>query len=161
MAVIDIGADSSKLYIVRKGLLMRMYRIRAGGAIATKNIAKSLNIDYKEAEEMKFAADRDASTFTSLKRAHDSSYDRAFREFNQVIQEYEKKTGITLTTVYVSGGGALFPGVDSMLQDVLKRDVLLINPFAKVAYPAFMEDVLRDIGPSFTVALGAALRVFE
>ena len=161
VAVIDIGADSSKLYIVRKGLLMRMYRIRAGGAIATKNIAKSLNIDYKEAEEMKFAADRDASTFTSLKRAHDSSYDRAFREFNQVIQEYEKKTGITLTTVYVSGGGALFPGVDSMLQDVLKRDVLLINPFAKVAYPAFMEDVLRDIGPSFTVALGAALRVFE
>jgi hypothetical protein len=47
------------------------------------------------------------------------------------------------------------------LKDVLGREVQRANPFSKVAYPAFMEDVMKEIGPSFAAALGAALRVFE
>lgn len=161
IAVIDIGAVSSKLYIARKGLLMRMYRIHAGGAIATKKIAEALEVDFETAEEMKFAADKSKSTFSDMKRAHNSSYDRPFREFNQVLRDYEKKTGITFSSVYLAGGGSLFPGIDAYLKAVLGREVIMANPFSKVAYPAFMEDTIRKIGPSFTVALGAAVRAFE
>ena len=32
IAIIDIGAQSTKLYLVHKGLLQRVYRVRAGGA---------------------------------------------------------------------------------------------------------------------------------
>lgn len=160
-AVVDIGAVSAKLYIVHKGLLMRMYRIRAGGAIATKRISEALNIDFQTAEEMKFTADKKLDSYGDMKRAHNSSYDRVFREFNQVIREYEQKTGLTLSTVYLAGGGALFPGIDAHLKDYLNHDVVTVNPFSKVAYPAFMEDTMHEIGPSFAVALGAAMRVFE
>lgn len=161
VAVIDIGAVSSKLYIARKGLLMRMYRIRAGGAIATKRIADVLEVDFDKAEEMKYLADKQASNFSDIKRAHHSSYDRAFREFNQVLREYEQRTGTKFRMVYLSGGGSLFPGLDQHLKEVLDREVITANPFSKVAYPAFMEDTMREIGPSFTVALGAAMRAFE
>ena len=41
---------------------------------------------------------------------------------------------------------------------MLSREVALADPFAKVAYPAFMEDILKQVGPSFTVAIGVALR---
>lgn len=160
-AAIDIGAVSSKLYIVRKGLLMRMYRIRAGGAIATKQIAEVLNVSFEEAEAIKFASDKTADNYSDLKRAHNSSYDRAFREFNQVLRDYEKKTGIELSTVYLTGGGALFPGTDLHLKEVINKDIKLANPFAKVAYPAFMEDTMKSISPTFSVALGAAMRIFE
>lgn len=161
IAIIDIGAVSAKLYIARKGLLMRMHRIRAGGAVATKQIAQTLEIDFETAERMKYAADRQSDSFAELKRAHDSSYDRAFREFRQVLKEYEEKTGITVRSVYFSGGGTLFPGIDSYLGQALDREIISANPFSKVAYPAFMEDIMSEIGPSFTVALGAALRSFE
>jgi type IV pilus assembly protein PilM len=161
IAIIDIGAVSSKLYVARKGLLMRMYRIRAGGAVATKRIAEVTDVDFETAEKMKYAADRSAGNFSDLQRAHQSSYDRAFREFNQVLREYEQKTGAEVKAVYLTGGGALFPGTDVQLRESLQRDVILVNPFAKVAYPAFMEDTMREIGPSFTVALGAAMRAFE
>lgn len=161
IAVIDIGATSSKLYIANKGLLMRMYRIRAGGAVATKQISKALGISFQAAEEIKFAADKNADTFFDMKRAHDKSYERVFREFNQVLREYEKKTGVTVSTLYLAGGGALFPGMEKYLKEILGREVVMVNPFSKVAYPAFMEDTMHEIGPSFAVALGAAMRVFE
>ncbi len=161
VVIIDIGASAAKMYISRNGLLMRMYRIRAGGEIATKRISEVLNISFSEAEQMKFEANVNSGSFAEMKRAHNSSYDRAFREFNQVLREYEKRTGASFGTVYLAGGGSLFPGIDAHLKDVVGRDVILSDPFSKVAYPAFMEDNMHSIGSSFTVALGAALRMFE
>lgn len=161
VVVIDIGAISAKLYIARGGLLMRMHRIRAGGAVATNRIASVLNCSFEDAEIKKQTADKTQSTFSDIKRAHDSSYERAFREFGQVLREYEEKNAVTLPTIYLSGGGAMFAGTETMLQDVLSRQVIRANPFSKVAYPAFMQDTIKEIGPSFTVALGAALRTFD
>ncbi|MBP6924151.1 MAG: type IV pilus assembly protein PilM [Candidatus Pacebacteria bacterium] len=161
VVVVDIGAISTKLYIARGGLLMRMHRIRAGGAVATNRIASVLNCSFEDAEIKKQNANRADADFSDAKRAHDSSYERAFREFGQVLREYEEKNGVTFATVYVSGGGAMFPGTDTLLQEVLGRQVVRANPFSKVAYPAFMQDTIKEIGPSFTVALGAALRSFD
>ncbi len=161
IAIIDIGAVSTKLYIARKGLLMRMHRVRAGGTIATQKIAAALSIPFEEAEQMKHAADRQQPQFNAMQKAHHTSYERSFREFNQVLREYEQKTGATFNKVYVSGGGSLFPGTPQLLHDVIDREVVLAHPFSKVAYPAFMEDTIRTIGPTFTVALGAAMRMFE
>ncbi|HEY0964801.1 MAG TPA: pilus assembly protein PilM [Candidatus Paceibacterota bacterium] len=159
--VIDIGANSTKLYIAHDGLLMRMHRVRAGGAIATNRIASVLNLNFEDAEFAKQNLNRNDAKFSDIKRAHDSSYERGFREFNQVIREYEEKNAVELKTVYLSGGGAMFPGIDTVLQDILGRTVIRSNPFSKVAYPAFMQDTIKEIGPSFTVALGAAIRAFE
>lgn len=161
VAVLDIGASSSKLYLVQNGMLVRMYRVHAGGLIATENIAKSLNIDFEEAEAKKYKADRDNDEFSDIKRAHHNSYDRAFREFGQVLREFEKRSGLELDAIYLTGGGSLFPGVSEYAKETLGREVLLANSFSKVAYPAFMEDTLRNIGPSFSTALGAAIRIFE
>jgi type IV pilus assembly protein PilM len=159
--VVDVGATSTKLYIARDALLMRMHRVRAGGAVATHQIAEAAQVDFATAEALKLAADRKAENFTTIKRAHDESYERALREFNQVLREYETKTGHEIDVVHLAGGGALFPGMNTLVQDALERDVEYANPFSKVAYPAFMDDTIKAIGPSFVVALGAALRDFE
>lgn len=161
MVIVDIGAISTKLFIVKNGLLMRMHRIRAGGALASNRIASLLNVDFEDAEVRKQGITREDEKFTDIKRAHDSSYERAFREFKQVLEEYEVKSGQKISTVYLSGGGAMFPGVDTLLQEALARQVVKAHPFSKVAFPAFMQDTIKEIGPSFSVALGAALRSFE
>lgn len=161
VAVIDLGSVSSKLYVAKQGLVQRMHRVRAGGAICTKRIASVLEIDFEAAELKKRTVGSGASVPQELKRAHQASYDRAFHEFRQVITEYERAFGTELDAVYLTGGGSLFPGVANQLADELQREVRMADPFSKVAYPAFMEDTLQDIGPSFTVAIGAALRMFE
>ena len=161
IAVIDAGAVSTKLYIAKEGLVQRMHRVRAGGAICTKRIASVLEIDFEDAELKKRNAGVSEAMPDDLKRAHHASFDRPFHEFRQVIDEYERSFDTELSAVYLTGGGSLFPGVANQLADELQREVRMADPFSRVAYPAFMEDMLQEIGPSFTVAIGAALRQFE
>jgi type IV pilus assembly protein PilM len=161
IAIVDIGATSTKLYIAHQGLLARMHRIRIGGAAATNRIASILNCSFEEAEIRKREAIVTDQDYADIKRAHDSTYDRAFKELTQVLQEYEAKTGASLQSVYLTGGGVLFKGIETLMRDTMKRTVVPTNSFSKVSYPTFMEDTIKEIAPSFSVALGAALRSFE
>ncbi len=161
IAVIDVGAVSTKLYIAKDGLLQRMHRVRAGGVIATKRIAEALEKPFTEAEIIKRSVTRDDASYQAVVRAHNSCYERPFLECRQVIREYEETFGVKLSAVYLAGGASLFPTLKQIAADSLQYEVRFLNPFAKVAYPAFMEDMTADLGPTFHVALGAALRAFE
>lgn len=161
IAVIDIGATSSKMYVAKNGLLQRMHRVRAGGALATKRILEANEISFEAAEMRKRSVTREDKEFYDIQRAHNSVYERPFLEFRQVIKEYEEMVGAPLAAVYLAGGGALFPTMKQFVADTLSQEVRFVNPFTKVAYPAFMEDVISELGPTFHIALGAALRSFE
>lgn len=161
VVIIDIGARSAKLYIAHKGLLMRIHRVRAGGAMVTEGIAKQHQLSFEDAEIKKQTLQRSDADFVGIQTVHNEVYERAFREFAQVIKEYEQNNNVRFTVIYLSGGSALFPGIDALLKQTAHKEVLLANPFKKVAYPAFMQDTMKEIGPAFTVALGAAIRVFD
>jgi type IV pilus assembly protein PilM len=161
IAIIDIGAVSTKLYIANKGLLQRMHRVRAGGTIATKRIAGALELSFEEAEIKKRSVTRNDNDFSEIARMHDSSYERTWQEFRQVIKEYEDNLAIKLDVIYITGGGSIFPTTKGLIQDVIRKDVVYVNTFSKFAYPAFMEDIVSELNPTFHVALGAALRMFE
>lgn len=160
-AIIDVGATSTKLYIIRDGLLQRMYRVRAGGAIFTEKMAAELGCSFEEAELRKRTIVTTDEQFPLFQKNHQVSYDRAIKEFKQVIEEYERKIGVQVGTIYFVGGASQFPGFDNFISTVLSRKVSLALPFNRVAYPAFMEDTMNSIGATFAVALGAALRSFE
>jgi type IV pilus assembly protein PilM len=161
VALIDIGAVSTKLYIARGGILERMHRVRAGGAIATKRIAEMLETDFATAELKKREVRKEDERFAEVKRSHHSCYDRALQEFRQVIREYERVEGVVINNVYLTGGGSLFPSTEQLVEEILEKKVNHVNAFNKVAYPAFMEDMMKELAPTFHVALGAALRAFE
>jgi type IV pilus assembly protein PilM len=160
-AIIDVGATSTKLYIIRNGLLQRMYRVRAGGAIFTEKLATELGCTFEEAELRKRSITSTDEDFSQIQKLHQVSYDRVIKEFKQVIEEYERKIGVEVSTIYFVGGGSLFPGFNNFVSTTLSRNVTVALPFNRVAYPAFMEDTMNDIGSTFAVALGAALRAFE
>jgi type IV pilus assembly protein PilM len=161
LAVIDIGALSTKLYLAQDGLLQRMHRVRAGGSIATKRIADTLERPFEEAEQIKRTLTPESQGYRDIVRAHHSCYERPLTEFKQVMREYEVANDTSIEVVYLAGSGALFPNLKQLVADTLQCEARYINPFKKVSYPAFMEDMLPELGPTFHVALGAALRTFE
>ena len=161
MAVIDIGATVSKLYIVKDGLLQRMHRIPTAGAKVTERIMAEKQCAFSDAELLKRTSTPDNPDAALVRKVTMVTYARVVKEFRQVMDEYEAHAGDKLARVVLTGGGALVPGTDAFLSEQLGVPVVMVRPFDKVAYPAFMEDALTTVGPLFATALGAALRYFE
>lgn len=161
LVVIDFGASSSKMYLARHGLLHRMHRVRSGGTTVTERLAKARDISFAQAESLKRETTRGDAAYADVMRAYQSAYERSLHEFRQVIDEFEERHGDELMPVVITGGSVGFTGFKSMIDESLGRETKYANPFRKVAYPAFMEDFITAIGPSFSVSLGAALRHFE
>ena len=61
----------------------------------------------------------------------------------------------------VIGGGSMLPGITERAKLILQADVVIADPFKKVDAPAFLEEVLKNVGPEFDVELGVALRKLE
>lgn len=161
VATIDLGGGTSKLYVTKGGLLQRMHRVRAGGAMVTSRVASLLDVTFAEAELKKREFGKDDREAKDIQKVATSTYERPLMEFKRVIDQYEGKVGEKIERIELTGGVALMTGMKPIVEDTLQREVEFADPFAKLAFPAFMEDTVTSIGPIFSVALGAALRVFE
>lgn len=161
VAIIDFGARSSKLYIVRNGILERTHRVATGGREITKRVSEGLQIGFEEAENQKRAYERGTATGETIFQAMANVLEGPLIEFGQLIGQYESRLGEQINRMVITGGVAASPFALQYIKDRFARPVELSDPFAKVAYPAFMEDILKSIGPSFGVALGAALRKYQ
>ncbi len=161
VVVIDLGAKTSKLYVSKEGMIRRIHRVFSGGAMATQKITQELSVAYEEAENMKRNYTDTDPNAAVIKKAVVTTFERPFQEFKRVLEQYEARAGESVGRVIITGGSASFGDMQTYASYMLDRSVDRANPFTKVAYPAFMEDVLLDIAPTFSVALGAALRGFE
>lgn len=161
LAVFDLGARTSKLYIARGGVIERIHRVAAGGVAITKRLAELRNIPFEEAENLKRSYSDDAEFARDVQKATTSVLDGVFLECKRIIDQYEARMGEPIARTVLSGGVSAFVGTSAYARDALSREVEIGNPFDKLAYPAFMEDTLFEIAPSFGVAIGAALRHFS
>lgn len=161
LAVLDLGARTSKLYIARNGSIERIHRIASGGVAITKRLAELKNISFEEAENLKRSYQDDAEAARDIQKATTSVLDSVFLECKRIMDQYETRMGEPIARTVLSGGVAAFVGTPAFARDALSREVEIGNPFDKLAYPAFMEDTLADIAPSFGVSIGAALRHFS
>ncbi len=156
--IIDLGARVSKLYIVRNDVLERIHRVANGGASITNKLASMHNLSFEDAENLKRSFNTTPAQKQDIKRCTTSVLNAPLQEFKRLIDQYEIRIGSSLSKIILTGGVALTPAIIPYMSDLLSREVILATPFNKVAYPAFMEDTINELGPSFSVSLGAALR---
>lgn len=159
VAVIDVGASSTKVYIAQSGVVGQTHSLRMNGVELTNAIASSLGVHFKEAEELKRAYGLHGIPNDSrMQKALTVSVERGLREAHTLIARYTETEGHAVEKVILTGGGASLKGLDTFAKDMLSIPTVLADPFDKVAYPAFLEDTLTGAGPTFSVAIGAALR---
>jgi type IV pilus assembly protein PilM len=161
IAIIDLGAQTSKLYIAHQGVVRKIHRVFVGGAQVTGRIAQQLQVPFEDAENQKRNYIQEGEHAAEIKKAMVTTIERPLQEFKRVLGQYELRSGAQVSRVVLTGGSASFIEMQAYVNYMFDRSVEKANPFTKVAYPAFMEDTLADIAPTFSVALGAALRPFE
>ena len=155
--VVDIGARSTKLYIVEHGIILRSFFISQGGQDITQSIARVENISFKEAEHKKREfgfeiTDEDTRHVMSL------ITDEIFTEANNAIVDFEQRYHQSVSKIVLTGGGASMKGVLDEVKTKTNIAVEIANPFARMRHPALLSESLKESGSEFSVAVGAALR---
>ena len=159
-AYIDFGAETSKLYIVQKGVVVDAHSLLLSGTEITEIYMQAQSLDFAAAEERKRSIDINTSDEPGVKEVH-KALSRGLREFSNVITRTESELGVSVAQIVLLGGGSLLPGIVSLTQEMTQKTVSIGDPFKSVAYPAFLEKTFQEIGPAFGVAMGAALQLFE
>ena len=158
--IIDFGSGSTKIYIVERGILRTSHLISRGSQDITLAISKSLGVSVVEAEKMK----RERGLFKTegeemhINEITSLTLDYIFSEISRVILNYQKNTGRNIGKIFLTGGGSLLKGFKEKAGTSFNSPVMMADPFSKAEYPAFLEKVLKQAGPSFAVAIGLALR---
>ncbi len=161
--LIDFGASSTKAFIVERGILKASHVINRGSQDITLAISNSMNISFDEAEKIKrtrgiVAPEEESQSITDVSSI---TTDYIMAEAERFVLTYYKKSGKKLSKVAITGGGALLKGMRERVQKSFETQVEIADPFSKVEYPAFLEEVLRNAGPEFSVAIGLALRKLQ
>jgi len=160
--IFDMGAGSTKLYIIERGILRSSHSINRGSQEITLALSRSLGISVADAERYK----RETGISQDEKNKNSSdiitlTLDYIFSETNHVIFNYQKKYEKNVSQVILIGGGSLLRGFLELARERFETEVILGNPFDKCVAPAFLEQTLRGAGPEFAVAIGLALRELQ
>lgn len=155
--IMDIGAASTKLYIIERGIVRSSHTVNRGAQDITSAISKSLGISMSKAEVMKRQVGL-TSGDQAFSEAVTLVLDHIFADANSVLLAFEKKHNKSVSQVVLVGGGSALKGLAPLAKQNFKTDVVQADPFSKVSAPAFLENVLKETGPEFAVAIGLALR---
>ena len=159
-AVLDFGAGETKLYIIDRGLLRLSHSISHGAQELTLALSRSLNITMDEAEKLK----RTNGLSASDSRVSDSLrgiLDFVFSETDRGLRNFEHRFGRKVKDIILSGGGANLLGLEEFAGKAFSVPIFRANPFTHVEAPAFLDEVLKSVGPEFSVAIGLAFRKLQ
>ncbi|KKW11488.1 MAG: Type IV pilus assembly protein PilM [Parcubacteria group bacterium GW2011_GWA2_49_9] len=158
-AVLDLGAGETKLYIIDRGLIRTSHIINHGGQDITLALSRSLGITVAEAEKKK----RDEGILQTGDETEGATaiLNVVCGETNRVLENFERKFGRKVVDVVLTGGGANLPGLEALAEQTMSVPSVRANPFKQTLAPAFLDEVLRGVGPEFTVAVGIAFRKLQ
>ena len=160
IALVDIGAHATHLYVLRNNQFLFSRDQATGGNQLTHDIQRAFNLSPEEAE----AAKRNQG----LPENYDSDVLQPFMEnlaleVTRALQFFFTSTSYNqVDQIVLAGGCALLPGLDDLVAKRAGVATLIANPFANmVTGPQIRPRQLAQDAPMLLVACGLALRSFE
>lgn len=156
IAIIDIGASKTKVDVVHHGVIFTTQVLGRGSHALTQSIARTLNLSFEKAEQMK-RVEGATSSHVELKGVVTDYTKQIFSEVSSVLSHYEKEYHHAIEKMILVGGGALVPGLPDIVKSTVTMEVHTSDSFGLVAAPEFLTSVLKKIDPSFALSIGLAL----
>lgn len=156
--VFDIGAASTKFYVVEHGIVASSHSISTGSQDITRAIAVSSGVSISRAEAVK---KEEGIAGDAVQGSPEIVFSRIFSEARRVLMQYETAHTKSVSGIVLTGGGGVTKSLGAYAKNIFSIDVRVADPFMKTEAPAFMRPILEEIGPEFAVAVGLALRKLE
>jgi len=155
VCILDIGAQSSTINIVDGGALKLSHSFDVSGNDFTSAIMKSMNATSEKAN---FLKNKYGLESLETKEVLSPLINIIIIEIEKIFKDFYLARGQEIKKIILSGGSAFLPGLVGYLSAYFKKETLIANPFLDIFYPPTLEKKLEKMGPSFTIAVGAALR---
>lgn len=169
--LLDIGAKTTSLAIVEDGRLYNRSIPVAGNAI-TKEVAAALGCDLVEAEQAKL--EKGYVSLGGVTEDEDETADRVSKvcravltrlnaELTRSINFYRSQQGGSAPTkLYLTGGSALLPQIDSFFAESLGIEVEFLNPFEAIQVGSRVDATALDAdGAVMAATAGLALHLAD
>ena len=162
VALVDIGATTMNINILRAGFTLFQRDIAIGGHRYTSAIQKELNVSYEQAEAAKMGiglSDKHSqeeilAIMAGVSEEIGEEIQRSFEFFRTTAADE------VIDRMIISGGCACIKGLDRFLSNRLGLPVTVADPFRGLYYSEklFDPEYLQDMAPVAAVSVGLALR---
>ncbi|MBI2017863.1 type IV pilus assembly protein PilM [Candidatus Daviesbacteria bacterium] len=158
--IIQLGATTTDFAVVSKGLIWLTRSISTGGSALTRSLAQNFNFEFPQAEEYK-------KVYGLMEDQLEGKVLEALRpiveiiatEAKRVIQSYETKyPNDPIKRAVLSGGGAKMPRFVIYLANRMALEVQEADPWYSIEKDKGLISKLSQDAPSYSVAVGLALR---
>lgn len=158
--LVDFGARSTDIAVVKNGQLSFTRTIPTAGEAFTRAVAQTLGVELSQAEEYKRAYGMSGSQLEGkIKGALDPVFRMVVDEMKKAIHFYQtEEKGEAPKSVILAGGTAGMPEAISLLTKLIGMEVVIANPFAKVAVDPEVARALMPYAPLYSIAVGLAMR---
>ncbi len=158
--VVDVGAVATDLAIIAGGIPVLNRSIDVGGDTITRAVANAMNIDLERAEQFKRDVGMAAAGAggISVPKTIEFVVASIVNEIRYVFNLYRSQSEQPIEKIVLAGGSAFLPDLTGYLERTVGIKVIIGDPFARTIYPIELKPALDEIGPSFAVAVGLAMR---
>ena len=164
--LVDIGAQSTTSSIVEKSCLKMSYSFDMSGNELTEVISKGLGVDYKTAENLKekygiLSTPPSDAPASEVRQILLPLVDVILKEIEKISQDFYRTEGKEIQKIILAGASAFLPGLKEYFQNYFKKETEIANPFSNLFCPPILEQTLKEMGSSYAIAVGVALRGLE
>lgn len=160
MVMLDFGAETTDMSVMSDGHLVFSQSISIGSDSLTQAIINQFNFEYVQAEEYKRNYGMRADMLEGkVAAALQPVMDSILTEVRRGIEFYKTKTLMPAPTRYLlNGDGALLPGLSEYISNSMQVNTEIADPWINIQIPSKYESIIAKSKPSFTVAIGLALK---
>lgn len=160
--LVDLGASTSSLSIVDKGIPVLNRSIEVGGVMITRSISNSLNVNLDRAEQFKQDLSLGMETAdNNLPQTVEKAFTPILNEIKYTLNAYQEQNKKKVEKIILTGGSSLLGNLPGYLSQVLNINTYVGDPWARVIFPTELKPILDRLGAKFAVAIGLSMRDIE
>ncbi len=159
--LLDMGSSATDMSIIKDGRLVFTRSIPVASDAFTRSVSQGLGITIQQAEEYKKTYGLLADQLEGKVRAAlDPVFKMVVDEIKKAIHFYasEAENGVSPTSVVITGGASVMPGVVPYLTEGLGIETVVGDPFGKIKLEP---ETLKSLAPYSSIygtAVGLAMR---
>jgi len=157
---VDVGWQSTTVSVVENSRLKVSHSFDISSSGLNKALSEGLGINFEEAEEIKKQYGLDPRKKEVAEIIASYLNNLAF-EVKKVCNNFYQNEGKMVSDIILAGGLTALFGFKEYLAAKIKKEVQIADPFSSLSFPPQLQSRLKEIGPSFGVAVGVSLMGLE